>query len=320
MTIQTLTPQDLGNIVLKRKWWILASLIVCVTLAGAAWTFSPKKFKSTVVVTIDSPRIAKEYVKGLSQTQEGRYDDDPMAIIVQQVALSLTNKSILMPVLDTLKPYSGVEAEGQSSDQLMKRLRKAVVVGKLRDKDGAVGVGVAISYTHTDPHIAQAVTGLLAVKLQEDNLTRREGLVGTTTEFLSVELDRVKGDLEAKERAISDFKRAYMGELPQQLEANLRTLDRLQTDLTNSTESLNKMGERLTSLDRAIREFSDYAPTGMVPLDRDRKAGDARPIDPRSARLRELKPTRRAIRTLCMQDKRFVSWSQRYRLMEISPV
>ena len=289
MTIQALTPQDLVMIVLKRKWWILASLVICVTLASVAWTFSPKRFKATVVVTIDSPRIAKEYVKGLSQAQEGRYNDDPVAIIVQQIALGLTNKSILMPVLDTLKPYSDAEAEGQSSDQLMKRLRKAIVVGKPKDKDGAGGVGVAISYTHTDPHMAQAVTGLLAVKLQEDNLTRREGLVGTTTEFLSVELDRVKGDLEAKERAISDFKRAYMGELPQQMEANLRTLDRLQTDLTNSTGSLSKMGERLTALERAIKEFSDYAPTGIVLADRDRRVGDARPIDARPARLRELK-------------------------------
>jgi capsular exopolysaccharide synthesis family protein len=168
----------------------------------------------------------------------------------------------------------------------MKRLRKSLVVGKPKEKDGAFGVGVAISYTHTDPHMAQAVAALLAVKLQEDNLMRREGLVTTTTEFLSVELDRVKSDLEAKERAISDFKRAYMGELPQQMEASLRTLDRLQTDLTNSTESLNKMGDRLTALEKSIREFSDTAPIG---LDRDRRVGDARPIDPRLIKLRELK-------------------------------
>jgi polysaccharide chain length determinant protein (PEP-CTERM system associated) len=289
MTKQAVTPQDLVKIVLQRKWWILASLVICVTVASVAWTFSPKKFKSTVVVTIDSPRIAKEYVKGLSQAQEGRYNDDPVAIVIQQVSLGLTNKSILMPVLDVLKPYSDAEGEGQSSDQQMKRLRKSLVVGKPKDKDGGVGVGVAISYTHADPHMAQAVVSLLAVKLQEDNLTRREGLVVTTTEFLSVELDRVKGELEAKERAISDFKRAYMGELPQQMESSLRTLDRLQTDLTNSTESLNKMGDRLTALEKSIREFSDNAQAGMVPFDRDRRAVDTRPIDPRIIKHRELK-------------------------------
>jgi succinoglycan biosynthesis transport protein ExoP len=71
------------------------------------------------------------------------------------------------------------------------------------------------------------------------------------------------------------------------MEASLRTLDRLQTDLTNSTESLNKMGDRLTALEKSIREFSDNAQTGMVPVDRDRR--DTRPIDPRHTKLRELK-------------------------------
>ena len=287
MTMQAVTPQDLVKMMLQRKWWIFASIVICVTLASVGWTYFPKKFKSTVLVTIDSPRIAKEYVKGLSQGQEGRYNDDPIAIVIQQVALGLTNKSILMPVIETLKPYTDAEAEGQTSDQLMRRLRKSLVVGKPKEKDGAIGVGVAISYTHTDPHMAQAVAALLAVKLQEDNLMRREGLVVTTTEFLSVELDRLKGDLETKERAISDFKRAYMGELPQQMEASLRTLDRLQTDLTNSTESLNKMGDRLTALEKSIREFSDNAQTGMVAFDRDRR--DTRPVDPRIIKLKELK-------------------------------
>ena len=266
MNMQALTPEDLLRLPLKRKWWILASVVVCVALGYVAWKYSPKAFKSTVVMTIDSPRIAKEYVKGLSQAQEARYGDDPMVILVQQIVIGLTNASILMPVLDTLKPYP--DAERASSDQLMKRLRKAVTVGKPKD-----GVGVAVTYVNPDPLMAQAVTALLAMKLQEDNLQRREGLVETTTEFLSVELERVKGDLESKEHAISDFKRAHLGELPQQLEANLRTLDRLQADLTNSAGSLNKMGERLTTLEKEIKELSDLGPTGIAP----------------STRLRELK-------------------------------
>jgi polysaccharide biosynthesis transport protein len=282
MNVQTLTPEDLLRVALKRKWWILANVVVCVALASVAWKYFPKTFKSTVIMTIDSPRIAKEYVKGLGQ--EGRYDQDSTAIIMPQISLALTNKSILMPILDTLKPYSDPEDKKQSSDQLMKRLRKATVVGRPKD-----GVGVSISYAHSDPHMAQAVAAFLAVKLQEDNLRRREGLVETTTEFLSVELDRLKGDLEAKERAISDFKRTHVGELPQQMDANLRTLDRLQVDLTNSTESSNKAGERLTALENAIKEFSDLGPSGIVPLDRGRRVEEARPIDPRAARLRDLK-------------------------------
>ena len=282
MNMPALTPEDLLRVSIKRKWWILASVVLCVGLGYVAWKFFPKTFKSTVVMTVDSPRIAKEYVKGLSQGQEGRYGEDPMDIFVQQISLGLTNESILKQVVDTLKPYP--DAETATSDQLMRRLRKTVTLKRQKDS-----VGVTVSYVNQDPLMAQAVLALLATKLQEDNLKRRESLVETTTEFISVELERVKSELEVKERAISDFKRTHTGELPQQMEANLRTLDRLQADLTSSTESLNKMGERLTAVEKAIKEFSDLGPTGIVPFDRERRAGDARPIDPRAARLRELK-------------------------------
>ena len=282
MTMQALTPADLIRVSFKRKWWILASVVLCVAVGSVAWKYYPKTFKSTVVMTIDSPRIAKEYVKGLSQGQEGRYGEDPAALVMQQIAMGLTNKSILMPVLESLKPYP--DAEKESPDQLMKRLRKAVTFGKPKD-----GVGVAVSYVNPDPLMAQSVAGLLAVKLHEDSLKRREGIVETTSAFLSIELERAKTELEAKERAISDFKKAHLGELPQQLDANLRTLDRLQADLTNSTASLNKLEERLPALEKAIKEFSDLAPSGIIPSGKEGRLEDARPFDLRSARIRELK-------------------------------
>ena len=280
MNIQALTPEDFLRIPIKRKWWLLVSISVCVVLGYVAWKYSPKTFRSTVILTIDSPRIAKEYVKWLSQ--EGKPYDDPSIVMMQQIALGFTNKSILLPVLETLKPYP--EAERASSDQLMKRLRKSITLSKPKD-----GVGIALSYVNADPFMAHAVTNLLTAKLQEDNLKRREGLVETTTEFLSAELERVKGDLEAKERAISEFKRTYMGELPQQMEANLRTLDRLQINLTNSTESMNKLGDRLTALEKAIKEYSELGPAAGLSLDKDRRVGDTRPIDPRAAKLRDSK-------------------------------
>jgi hypothetical protein len=73
------------------------------------------------------------------------------------------------------------------------------------------------------------------------------------------------------------------------METSLRTLDRVQTDLTNSTESLNKMADRLTALEKSIREFSDNPQNGMVALDRDRRVADTRLIDPRIIKHRELK-------------------------------
>ncbi len=282
--MQSLTTEDVTSILLKRKWWILLSIVVWVPLAFGVWTVFPKTYKSTVVVTIDSPKVSRDYVKGLGGHEGRGYEDQEIVTqqLMQQLVLSLTNESVLRPVLEDLKPYP--DLVDQTIGSQMKHFRMAITVAKPRE-----GPGIAISYRHSDRNITQAVAALLVVKLQEDNTKRREGLIETTTEFLSAELNRVKGELEAKEQAISDFKKAHIGELPAQMEANLRTLDRLQTDFKTSSESLSKAGERLTALEKAIREFSDLGETDEGLIERSGRMSDIRAPDPRIARLGQLK-------------------------------
>ena len=282
--MQSLTQEDLIRIPLKRKWWIVLSIALCLPLAYGVWKIFPKTYKSTIIVTIDSPKVAKDYVKGVGGA-EGRGFEDSANAAMQQIMLALTNKPVLLPIIEHLKPYpdNGNETN-ETLESQMKRLRKAIILAKPKD-----GIGIGISYQHFDPHVAQAVAALLVVKLQEDNARRREGLIETTTEFLTTELNRVKGELETKEQALSDFKKAHIGELPGQMEANLRTLDRLQADLTSTSETLNKAGERLTALEKAIREFSDLGSTDVVPLEKSGRMSETRPLDPRGARLDESK-------------------------------
>ena len=280
--MRSLTQEDLLLILLKRKWWIVASIVICVPLAYGVWKWSPKTFKSTVVMTIDSPKVAKDYMKGFGGA-EGRSLEDSANVAMQQVTLALTNKSMLLPTIENMKPYpSNTDATAES---LVNRLRKDITLSRSKD-----GIGVVIAYVHSDPHLAQGVLALLAVTLQEDYAKRREGLIETTAKFLSGELERVKVELEAKEYAISEFKKRHTGELPGQLDANLRTLDRLQADLTTTTESLSKDGERLTALEKAIKEFSDLRPTDVVSVERSsRRRVITRPPDPRDAKLEGLK-------------------------------
>ena len=278
--MKSLTQEELIRVLLKKKWWIVLSIAVFVPLSYGGWKVFPKTYKSTAVVTIDSPKVSKDYVKGLGGG-DGRGFEDPSAVVIQQVLLSLTNQSVLMPIIENTRPYP--HSENETAESLMKRLRKDIIVARPKD-----GIGVGISYVHSDPYVAQSVVSLFVHKLQEDNAKRREGLIETTTEFLSAELNRVKGELEAKEQAISDFKKAHIGELPGQMEANLRTLDRLQADFTASGESLNKAGERLTALDKAIKDISDLGTTDLDPIARSGRTAETKHLDLHNAKLEEL--------------------------------
>ncbi|HEY8432360.1 MAG TPA: GNVR domain-containing protein, partial [Sandaracinaceae bacterium] len=63
----------------------------------------------------------------------------------------------------------------------------------------------------------------------EENSKIREELAANTSQFLDAQLAALKQTLNEQERQVREFKERYMGQLPQQQEANLRLLDRLQS-------------------------------------------------------------------------------------------
>ena len=62
----------------------------------------------------------------------------------------------------------------------------------------------------------------------------------TPTSSSTSELQDARIELEEKETALRTFKEAHMGQLPEQVQANLSTLQRLQLEQQATTDSLRK--------------------------------------------------------------------------------
>jgi uncharacterized protein involved in exopolysaccharide biosynthesis len=73
----------------------------------------------------------------------------------------------------------------------------------------------------------------------------------------------VRGRLQNQERRITDYKERHMGELPEQREANLRTLDRLQQQMQGAQETMRRASERRQLLTQALAEI-DQSSGGNV--------------------------------------------------------
>ena len=85
-----------------------------------------------------------------------------------------------------------------------------------------------ISYVGKNPQVVANVTARLTSSFIEENLKVREQQAQGTSEFLTVELESTKAKLEKQEKTLTNFKRQFMGELPEQKDANLRVLEQLQ--------------------------------------------------------------------------------------------
>src|SRR3989441_7892147 len=105
-------------------------------------------------------------------------------------------------------------------------------------------VAFTISYQGSEPGTVSLVTNTLASFYIEENLKARERQATGTAEFLKAQLGETKKRLDDQEQRVSAFKRRYLGELPQQMETNLATLERLHTQLRMNADSQTRAAER----------------------------------------------------------------------------
>ncbi|RMH37840.1 MAG: hypothetical protein D6690_01740 [Nitrospirae bacterium] len=240
--------RELLQIAVRWKWWILGWTLVGTAVAGVyAWTYVPV-YRSTTVILVEQQTIPRSYVDPVV----GGTVAERISTITQQV-LSRTN---LEKVINEFGLYQDLIKE-KGYDAAIENMRKIV---KLTPKgSGGRLETFTISYAHSDPMVAMKVTEKLASQYIEENLKLREEFVEGAAEFLEEQLAIAKRELDEKERALSEFKLKYMGELPGQLEANLRALDRLQLEKASIQETLNNLTMRLELVQKSMHEYQSVA-------------------------------------------------------------
>jgi len=264
----------------RRKWVITGAIVV---MMAAAWTYcqlAPKLYRSETLILAENPKIAESYVQGVVE----RNLEQRIFIIQRQV----TSHGLLGEAVKAFDLYPEISKE-DGPDAAIGVLAYSItveMVAKERKGNfiGRSGIDAfTIAFEHEDPGIAMKVTDWLASKFIEENLKAREQTAEGTTEFLDDEVRKAKIELERREDEVSQFKAMHMGELPQQMEANLRALDRLQIEINAVNESTQRMSDRLSLVQKAIQEYQRFGKTNPALT-----SGSIEP-DPLFRRLKEVR-------------------------------
>ena len=113
-----------------------------------------------------------------------------------------------------------------------------------------------ISYDSSNPETAMKVANRLASLFIEQNLQVREQQAIGTTNFINSETERLRKELEEQEALVSHYKIDNRFELPDQLDANLRMVEQLRSELKGNMATASSMQERLGSLQKQSVEAS----------------------------------------------------------------
>jgi succinoglycan biosynthesis transport protein ExoP len=239
-----LTIEDYLQILQRRKWSLLAPMVVIVAIAAITAVVLPSIYKSSSTILIEEQEIPADFVMATVTS----YAEQRLQAINQRIMSSTR----LMEIINTYGLYMDLR-EKKTTDEIVSKMREDVklepmsfdVVDRRTGRERTATIAFTLSFEAKEsPQKVQRVASQLATLFLKENLEVRERQTQETSQFLEDEARRVKEDLDTIETEIARFKEQHINELPEMLSMNLQTLNRMENDVDRLQEQLRSLKER----------------------------------------------------------------------------
>lgn len=250
--------------VLRRRQWLgLAVFAGLFAPATAFVAFLPDLYRATSTVLVERQPVPESFVQP-SVT-------DAVDTRLHTISQEILSRARLGDLIERFNLYPELR-DRASPEDLTQRMRLDIDLTR-KEVEQAWGrsatIAFALSYRGKDPQRVAQVTNALAAFYVEENVKLRERQAARTAEFLKTQLQEMKRKLDGQEARAGEFKERHPGELPQQVEANLATLERLNAQLNLNSQNQMRAIERR---DRLERQRAGLAP-GVPAADAESPAG-----------------------------------------------
>jgi polysaccharide chain length determinant protein (PEP-CTERM system associated) len=226
--MKNLTLSELVRIVRRRPAWFIVPLLLGLIGAVAALQMLPRTYRASTQVLVEPQKVPADYVKPtVTSSIEER---------LRSIEPQIKNSTNMERIIREMNLYPELRREWS-----MER-----VINKVRN-DLTVRVQANTFYIYfigREPVTVAKTANRVAELFIQSNLALRENQAAGTSTFLETELAATKQRLELQEARIAAFKRTYMGELPEQRDTNLRSIEQLQTKLEINMDAMDKAETR----------------------------------------------------------------------------
>ena len=219
----------------RRKWLGIVVFLLPLTAAVAVIMALPDLYQSAALVMIERQQVPEAFVRSTVTSE--------LEIRLHTISQEILSRSRLESLISRMGLYSDLRGKAEEAVDRMRRDIRLELRGADANR-GNTTTSFALSYRGRDPQTVATVTNTLASFYIEENLKARERQATGTAEFLKVQLNDAKRRLDEQEARMGELQRRYLGELPQQLQGNLATLESLNTQLRINSDNQTRLAER----------------------------------------------------------------------------
>ncbi len=232
---RSLNIHDYLEIGLRRKWYIMVPLVVSILASLGIYQYLPKIYRATTLILVRPQSVPEDYVRPTIT--------DAVINRLNTIGQEILSRTRLERVIGEYNLYKDLRKK-LPMEAVVEKMRKSIDVKVQEERNERARNSFTISFEGEEPGTVMVVTNKLASLFIEENLKVRELQAGGTSEFMNKELLTMADRLKRKEQEIRAFKERNMGQLPQQLDANLRIFEQLQQQMRTASEKIRAAEDR----------------------------------------------------------------------------
>jgi uncharacterized protein involved in exopolysaccharide biosynthesis len=214
--------------VVRRRWRaMVVAFVVGLVATGVAAALRQPTYVARAMVLLADQKLAEALVKPATTSSPVDAGDAFAAEALSEANLRKVIDDLkLFPELKGSLPPEAVVAVMRESIQIDQRDPAAPrpPPGMRMDRSRVMRVG----YEATDPVVAATVANRLASLFQSEGVRMRGEQARLASEFMRREVATAENALREQKARIADFEESHRGELPSDLDANRRRIERLQ--------------------------------------------------------------------------------------------
>jgi len=207
----------------RRKYLALGVLVATLAAALTIALAMPGLYRSTATVLVARPEMTNPSARAaLTSELEARVNR------ISEEALSRARLEALIEKYGLYGPH------GKDDEQNVMRMRRDIKIemkGIDPVQQRGTPIAFAVSYRGRNAETAAKVTNDLASFYVSENSTIRERRAAEALQDVKREVEEAQRRLDEQDKRTNEFKRRHMGQLPEQVAANLAMLERLNAQL-----------------------------------------------------------------------------------------
>ena len=231
---------------LKRRQKVILVPLLSAAIGGymISHMFKPK-YTSQSMVLVEGQKVPANYVQPVITADFTQR--------IQTLSQEVLSTSRLRPVVESLNLVKPGE-EGRVMEDIRANMNVAPMITSMTQAATTTSTGAKkklsvtdepvpgfnVSYSDSTPDRAQKICNALTSLIVDENLRARAEVAKGTEDFLDRQVEDAKRAIDEQDAKLAAFKKQYMGQLPGDVDNNMRMLMSLNSQLDASTQTLNR--------------------------------------------------------------------------------